>query len=257
MTDYEPGTPSWVDLGSPDPDVSARFYGELFGWEANRSPEPEAGGYLLMTLRGKRVAGIGPLMAEGQPPVWTTYISVADADAVAASVPEAGGNVVMPPMDVMDQGRMALFADPAGAVFGVWEPRSHRGAELVNEPGALCWNELMTRDVDGARAFYPAVFGWGTETTPMGGTDYTVVKVGDRSVAGMIAAMPEMPAEVPSHWSVCFAVADTDATLAQATELGAQVAAPAMDIEGVGRFAALTDPLGAPFGVLAMPEAAA
>ena len=150
---HDPGTPSWVDLGSPDLDASKTFYGELFGWEAVTSPEPEAGRYTMFTLKGRNVAGVGPLMGEGQPPAWSTYITVEDADATVSTAKDAGANVFLESMDVLDAGRMAVFSDPAGAVICVWQPRAHQGAELVGEAGAMCWHELATRDVEGAKAF--------------------------------------------------------------------------------------------------------
>ncbi|HEX9993512.1 MAG TPA: VOC family protein [Acidimicrobiales bacterium] len=253
MTEYQPGTPSWVDLSAPDPDAAARFYGELLGWQAHPSPEPEAGGYVMMTLRGHNVAGIGPIMAEGQPPAWATYVSTADADATAAAVRDAGGAVVMEPMDIMQEGRLAIFADPGGAVFGVWQPRNHKGAGLVNEPGSLCWNELLTRDVEGAKTFYGAVFGWEFNTQSMGPMDYTVVMLGDRGIAGMMDMTGQLPDQVPPHWGVYFAVDDTDATMAKVQELGGSVTAGPMDIPDVGRMAALADPHGAAFNVLQFP----
>src|SRR2546423_8521162 len=161
MTTYAPGTPCWVDLGSPDLDGSIEFYGSLLGWEVPESENAEqTGGYRIATSRSKSAAGMMPLMQEGQPPAWTTYVSVEDADATAQKVTEAGGQAFAEPMDVMDLGRMAVFADPAGAVFGIWQPGSFPGAEVVNEPGAFSWNELNTRDPEPAKSFYPQAIGW-------------------------------------------------------------------------------------------------
>src|SRR4051812_44061900 len=161
VSEYAPGTPSWVDLASPDPDASARFYGGLFGWEAtDPGPVEESGGYRMLQRDGRNVAGLGPTQGEGQPAMWTTYVSTDDAEAVAAKVREAGGRVMMDPFDVLGAGRMAVFVDPAGAYISVWQPQDHHGADVVNEPGSLCWNELATRDIDQAKAFYGAAFGW-------------------------------------------------------------------------------------------------
>ena len=140
---YAPGTPSWVDLASPDVERSIAFYGDLFGWDAPELP-PEAGGYRMFESGGVPVAGCGPIMMQGQPPAWTTYVSVADADAAVARVTVAGGTVLAPPMDVLDAGRMAVFSDTTGAACAVWQPRRHPGAGLVNQSGALVWNELST-----------------------------------------------------------------------------------------------------------------
>ncbi len=161
MPEYAPGTPSWVELSSPNTDAATEFYGQLMGWSATEpGPEDETGGYRMFQQDGKNIAGLMGHMQEGQPTAWVTYISVADAEETAAKVKAAGGTVMMEPMDVMDIGRMALFADPTGAVFGVWQPKSFTGADLVNEPGSLCWNEVLTRDAGAGKAFYPAVFGW-------------------------------------------------------------------------------------------------
>jgi len=248
MSSYGDGVPSWIDLASTDVEASKAFYTALFGWEANPVPDPEAGGYTLFTLRGKQVAGVGPVMTPGQPPAWMTYINESDADGTVKKITDAGGSLVMPPMDVMDQGRMALFADPAGAVLGIWQPAAHTGAQLVNEPGAYCWSELATRDPDGARAFYTAALDW-EAGEPMAPMQYTEFKVGGQSVAGMFPIGDTMPADMPSYWGMYIAVADCDATVAAATTLGASVVAPAMDIP-IGRFAGLKDPQGAPFSVI-------
>ena len=253
MEQYEHGVPSWVDVGSPDVDATVAFYSALFGWDVPEGP-PETGGYRIATLRGKTVAGVGPQMNPG-PPAWSTYVNVANADEVIGRVKDNGGTVLMEPMDVMDVGRMAFFADPAGAVIGVWQPGSHPGAGLVNEPGTYCWSELMTTDVDGAAKFYGAVFGWGAEGAgpPGGPVMYTEWKVGGRSVGGMMAKPDTMPAEIPPYWGVYFAVADADATVAKIEELGGSVMMGPEDIEP-GRFAVASDPTGAVFSILELKE---
>src|SRR4051794_894002 len=157
------------------------------------------------------VAGLGPLMAEGQPPAWSSYVSVTDADATAAKARDAGGSIVVEPMDVMDVGRFAFVADPAGAVIGLWQPRIHTGAEIVNEPVSLAWNELNTRDVEASKPFYAAVFGWDAETSQMGDVEYTTWKLDSKPVGGMIAISEQVPEHVPPHWLAYFSVADTDA----------------------------------------------
>jgi predicted enzyme related to lactoylglutathione lyase len=248
MPEYAPGTPSWVELSSPDTDASAAFYEALLGWSATEpGPVEQTGGYRMFQQDGLNVAGLMGHMQEGQPTAWSTYISVADADETARAVAAAGGSVVVEPMDVMDIGRMAFFADPAGAVFGIWQPRTFAGADLVNEPNSLCWNEVLTRDADAGRAFYPAVFGWAAGRPAFEGApeSYTVWELDGRPVGGMMKMTDEhFPADVPSHWEVCFAVADCDATLARARELGATVTLEAMDMP-IGRFAGVIDPQGA------------
>jgi predicted enzyme related to lactoylglutathione lyase len=248
---YDHGVPSWVDLGSDDVSAAKDFYRGLFGWNTPEGP-PEAGGYAVCDLNGKTVAGLGPNMNPAAPPHWSTYVNVDNADDTVAKVEANGGMVYMPPMDVMEAGRMAVFADPAGAAIGLWQPHQHMGAQLVNEPGTYCWSELMTDDLAGSKAFYKAVFGWEAETQgPEGPGGYTEWKVGGRSVGGMMAKPEQMPADAPSFWGVYFAVADTDASVALSQELGASVMMSPMDIEP-GRFALLIDPVGAMFNVLAL-----
>lgn len=250
-TSYTPGTPCWVDLGAPDIDAAAAFYGGLFGWSIEEGENAEqTGGYRQAELRGKPVCGVMPLMQEGQPPAWTTYVSVEDADATAAKVREAGGSVLAEPMDVMDLGRMAIFADPTGAVVGIWQPGSFVGAELVNEANTLSWNELNTRDTGAAKDFYAAVFGWSYEDMEVENVGtYTGLKVGENTVGGMLDITGRVPDEVPAHWLTYFAVEDTDATLEKLKELGGGVSFGPVDIVA-GRFAVVTDPLGAVFAVI-------
>jgi predicted enzyme related to lactoylglutathione lyase len=252
-TSYEPGTPSWVDLASPDLAVSAAFYGALFGWEAH-DQGAEAGHYHTFEKDGVPVAGAGPIMMEGQPPAWTTYVSVTDADATIAKVKAAGGTVFVEPMDVLDVGRMAVFADPTGAAAAIWRPRQHIGAGLVNEPGALVWNELSTRDLAAATAFYREVFGWEAASSDATGMEYTEWKLNGEVIAGMMAMPAEVPAEVPAYWLTYFGTADCDATVAQATGDGATLMVGPIDIP-IGRFAVLSDPTGAVFAVIALAAA--
>ena len=251
VTRYPAGTPSWVDLGSPDPDASATFYGELFGWTVEEAgPVEETGGYRMCRLGDKYVAGLGPLMGEGQPPSWTTYISVDDADATTSKVTEAGGQVLVAPMDVLTAGRMAVLMDSVGAAFSIWQPGEHIGAQLVNEPGTLCWNELTTRDADAAKSFYAHVFGWTWQRMDPEGPEYWLIQVGDRPSGGLMPMIgDEWPADLPSHWMTYFAVDDTDASAARVTELGGSVSVPPTDIPP-GRFAVVNDPHGAVFSIL-------
>lgn len=252
FSSYDPGVPSWVDLSSPDVAASKEFYGALFSWEA---PDlgPEAGGYALFQKSGKNVAGIGPIMMEGQPAAWTSYVNVESADDTVAKAKGAGATVFVEPMDVLQSGRMAIFADPTGVAIGIWQPREHFGADLANEVGSFCWNELQTRDTAAATTFYSSVFGWQANPLEMGGMSYTEWKLGDRSVGGMMDMPEPVPAEVPAHWLVYFAVDDCDATVAAASARGATTLAPPMDIPP-GRFSVLADPAGAVFSLLKMAE---
>jgi predicted enzyme related to lactoylglutathione lyase len=255
-TSYTPGTPSWVDLSSPDVDASAAFYAALFGWTFTPAePVEEAGGYGMFTLDGHNVAGMGPKQDPSMPTVWMTYVTTADAEATIAKIQAAGGGVHMPPMAIFDAGSMAVVGDASGAAFALWQPDQHIGAQLVNAPGALVWNELNVRDTAGVADFYAAAFGWQADTADMGGGFmYTTWTLPDGPPVGGMIQMPEgAPIEVPAFWATYFGVADTDATIEQAVGLGAKVIAPAMDIP-IGRFAYLMDPQGAVFAVIQMHE---
>jgi predicted enzyme related to lactoylglutathione lyase len=255
-TSYAPGTPCWVDLATPDIEGAERFYGELFGWEIpERVDSHEMGGYRRAILNGKDVAGVMPLMQEGQPSLWTTYISVDYADPISRAIQENGGTMIAAPMAVKDFGRLALFTDPQGAFFGIWEPADFAGAELVNERAAFGWAELGTRDPEAAKQFYPAVFGWETNDLPMeGGGAYTEWLVDGRQVGGMLDMRGRVPDEVPPHWLVYFGSVDTDEAVAKVKELGGDLMFGPIDIEP-GRLAVVKDPFGAFFAVMAPSQA--
>jgi predicted enzyme related to lactoylglutathione lyase len=245
-TSYLPGTPSWVDLGSPDPEAAAAFYGGLFGWSVEASPDPAAGGYRMAMLRGQPVAGIGPQMNADMPPFWTVYVTVADADAAVAAATGNGATAVVPPMDVLDVGRMAILQDPVGSFVALWQPRAHQGAGIVNEPGTFTWNELATTDVGKARDFYTATFGWGISEEGTSDTAVIFTLAGEVLCGAHTAGDGEFPA-----WSVWFAVEDCDASAAKAAELGGTILVPPND-RGFGRGAVIADPHGAVFGIGAM-----
>jgi predicted enzyme related to lactoylglutathione lyase len=246
---YAPGTPMWVDHTSGDLQASVRFYSDLFGWQAQDMGE-EAGHYTMYTSNGKVVAADTPPMSPGTPPSWSTYISTANAEETARKVDAAGGKTLVAPMQVMDQGSMGVFMDPTGAVFAVWQPAAMHGAELVNQPVSFSWNELATRDLDAAKTFYGRVFDWGVKSNKMpDGSEYVEWQVAGRSVGGGTGMGSMYPPQVPPHWLVYFTVANTDATLKKAQDLGARVMTPAMDIPQ-GRFAVLADPQGAAFAII-------
>ena len=242
------GTPSWIDLGSPDVDASVKFYGDLFGWTADPG-SPEFGGYRMLRSGGKQVAGVGPLMNPQQPPAWTTYVSVDDAKATSEKAKKAGGQVLVETMQVGDAGSMAILQDPTGAVFGLWQPDQHKGAELFNTPVSLTWNELSTRDPEAAKRFYSAVFGWDPHTHGEGSEAYTEWHLSGKSIGGMMQTPAQVPAAVPPYWLSYFTVSDTEATVKKAQDLGAQVLVPPTTIPQ-GVFAVLTDPAGAAFAVI-------
>ncbi|MFI6503443.1 VOC family protein [Nonomuraea typhae] len=250
---YDPGVPCWVDLSTTDVAAAVDFYSDVLGWRAEMIDDPAAGGYGQFYTGDKVVAGVGPLQAEGMPPVWNMYVSTDGAAAVADRVKNAGGAVVAEPFPVFDEGTMGVFQGPDGSVFSVWQPGNHHGAALVNEPGAFCWNELATRDVEAATGFYRSVFGWEPQTSSMGEFEYTEWHNGGRSIAGMMAISPDYPPQVPSHWMSYFSVADLDATLARAREKGATVVVDKVEAPP-GPFSILTDPQGAAFAVIQLHE---
>jgi predicted enzyme related to lactoylglutathione lyase len=272
---YLPGVPCWVDTAQPDPEAAVDFYGGLFGWEFEDTVPAEAPGhYFIGRLQGRDVAAIGSQNEAAPPtPVWNTYICVESADDAAEKVKSAGGAIVSEPFDVQDAGRMAVFADPNGAVFSAWQARDFKGAQLVNDPGTWSWSDLNTRDMDASRDFYSAVFGWEADTTEEGG--YAMLRrpgygdfleqsdpdlrkrltaekapPGFEDVVGWMVQMTseQFSDDTPSHWGITFGVEDTDATVDRAGELGAKVLVPPMDVPPI-RLAVLADPQGAVFSV--------
>ena len=260
MTSYAHGVPSWIDLATPDPAGAKEFYAALFGWNYDDQPtDPEPGPdtvqYTMADIDGHAAAGMMQLSAEmaesGMPPVWTMYVSVDDIDATVAKVEPAGGSVMQPPMDVMSAGRMAVVADPAGAVFCMWEAREHIGAGIVNEHGAFSWCELITPDPAAVAPFYNAVFGWTAQTAPMPTGAYTVFTVEGGNENGIAGAMAPPTEGMPPNWGVYFTVDDAAKTVATARTLGAQVLMDATEMPGVGTLATLMDPTGAVFSIMA------
>lgn len=205
---------------------------------------------MMATLGGRNVAGLGPQQNPDAPPYWTTYVSVEDAEKTASIAAQNGATIVVEAFDVLDAGRMSVLVDPVGAAISLWQPLNHIGAQVVNEPGALAWNELTVRDADAAKTFYGEVFGWEAWSDPAAPPGaYFEFKLSGKSIAGMMPMTDEWPAEMPSHWMTYFATGDTDATAAKATELGGAVPVPPTDIPP-GRFAVLNDPHGAVFSVI-------
>ncbi|MFC7529420.1 VOC family protein [Actinoplanes sp. GCM10030250] len=250
MTGPSPGVPNWVDLASADVEGAIRFYTTLFGWTAEVSGD-DFGGYTTFLLNGLPVAGAGPLFGEGQQTAWSTYFAADDADLVAARVEAAAGKVLVPPFDVMDQGRMAAFLDPAGAPFSAWEAGMMRGAEVFDLPGALTWAELNTRDLEGAMAFYGAVFGWTFRDAHVSGLPYVIGERNRTSVAGIqLMVGSAWPDDLPPHWLVYFAVTDCDAAAEHAYALGGRIVHQPTSIS-VGRYALVEDPQGGTFAILA------
>lgn len=251
MTKYEHGVFNWVDLSAKDMRAANDWYGELFGWTADVQDTHGGPPYSLCALGEKSVAGMGQLSPEmqaaGVPPTWNTYIAVDDAAATAAKVTEHGGQVVMPVMDVMNAGKMAVFADPQGVTFCIWQADQHIGAERVNEPGSFSWTELVTPDIEAARAFYGQVFGWTLKATDFGGMTYHLIQVGDRDIGGVVPLDGEPGQEglVP-HFMVYFTVENAEASMKKVKATGGTVLVPPTTIP-VGTFSVVADPQGAVF----------
>ncbi|MEV1018749.1 VOC family protein [Streptomyces sp. NPDC050264] len=255
-----PSAPCWADLSTPDADAARLFYEALFGWRSRPVEAPCADGYSMFALDaedGHLVAGIGPVADQRQPAAWLPYFQSSGIDAVTARVGGNGGRVVAGPMPVLEQGRLAVCQDAAGAEFGLWEPLAHAGFEAVNVPSSFCWFELLTRDGPRAVDFYQSVLGWGTRQRSFGeGARYTEWTVADEAFGGMVdMSTGEFPPEVPSHWNLYVAVDAPDATAARCQELGGRVLVAPTTLP-TGRFAILADPQGAAFSVMHFTEPA-
>ncbi|MEU9580342.1 VOC family protein [Streptomyces chilikensis] len=253
-TAFVPGSPNWIDLGTPDLDGATAFYGGLFGWRF-RSAGPDAGGSGFFTSGGRTVAGGTELPAGAAPPSWTVYFRSDDVDATARAVRKTRGRVVVEPGDVTGKGRTAVLADPMRAPFGVRQPGTPAGLDVAGEDGALCWVELHTTDVAGAAGFYHSVLGWETSSVAFPGGRYTCVNpagAGEEGTFGGVVGPVGDPVEAGggSYWLPYFAVADVDAVAGRARERGGAVRLEPTDVAGVGRTARLADPCGARFAVL-------
>jgi predicted enzyme related to lactoylglutathione lyase len=272
--EYPAGVPCWVDIEHTDAEAAVAFYGDVFGWEFDdRVPDDSEGHYFVAKLRGRDIAAVGQIAEGESTPAWNTYIAVASADETAAKAKDVGGSIVKEPFDLLDLGRIAVLADRSRAVFRVWQAIGHNGAQLVNEPGTWNFSELNTRDPEGAKAFYGAVFGWETSTLGTDGNDsgfWRVPGYGDflaqgdpdvrerqagvgapegfeDAVAWLVPMTSEQfPDDTPSHWSITFAVDDADAIADRAAKLGGKVLLPPTDAPWV-RMAVLSDPQGAVF----------
>ncbi|MGQ0837893.1 VOC family protein [Actinokineospora sp.] len=241
------GTPCWVDLGT-DVERASAFYSGLFGWKVEVGG-PEVGGYANCFVGDKRVAGMGPLQDEAQQSTWTTYLSTSDADAGVERIKDAGGQVLVEVMDVLDFGRMVIAADSTGATFGLWQAGTHHGVQLANEHGALTWNEHMSGDLDGAKAFYRKAFDYVYEEVG-GPLSYVTISLaeGEDSVGGMGG----VDGGSAASWSVYFNVDDVDAAAAKVVELGGSVVDTPEDTP-FGRMGTFTDDQGAVFKMITAP----
>ena len=247
-----PGSVCWVELRTHHPEEAKEFYAALFGWDFDDTVFGSDEAYSVGHKNGRDAAALCRLPArvleQGVTPYWLCYFSVPSADEAVARANALGGTSVVAPFDAPDHGRMALVRDPSGATFAVWQAIRHHGIGVVDEPGSLCWSEIMTHDVDQAATFYTGLFSWKTRKWP-GPVDYTIFRRGQASVAGMIALSGPLQA-MPSQWMVHFAVADCDASAAATLRLGGSVLIAPSDLVNVGRYALLRDPHGVPFCVL-------
>jgi uncharacterized protein len=245
-TGYEPGTFCWVDVQTSDPPAAKQFYTALFGWDYEDFPTGDERSYSIARIEGRDVAAIAPLPAGGLPPHWNCYVSVTDAAQTAARARELGATIVRDAGDVGDSGRLAVLQDPDGALLALWQPGEHFGASLVNEHGALCWNDLLSPDPGASAGFYRELFGWEIAEVPGSDGAYWGIANGAIRNGGIMAAPPGAhPA-----WNLYFAVPDADAAVARAGELGGETVMEPMDVPA-GRFAVLRDPEGAVFSVAA------
>ncbi|WP_328399791.1 VOC family protein [Streptomyces sp. NBC_00390] len=255
-TDFVPGSPCWIDLGAPDVEAAAAFYGAVFGWQAQPLGD-ETGDYKAFRLDGKAVGAIGRLTEEGARPAWMTYFNTPDIDATVKAVTHAGGSVRTAPSEASDEGRFAQLTDPQGAQFAVWQAGSYPGLQLTDAPGSLVWIELYTTDAAAAQSFYNTVFGWTGQDMELPGGEGAYTMLTPKSLPqerrfGGLMAVPEMftAGEKQPYWHPVFGSADCDATVALVRENGGQVSMGPEDAEGVGRLAVCNDPAGAEFVVL-------
>ena len=239
------GTFCFGELNTHDVELAQRFYGSVLGWNAVDAPTPDAG-YRLFQLRGQDVAGLR--LAKGATR-WVPYLGVDNVDRVVARAQELRASLVSAPFDVSGLARKALVTDPAGGVVGLWEPRGHDGAALLDQPGSMWWAELLTRDVQSAKSFYAALLGWKAVDTLKYGIHYSVFKLGDASVAGLLPIRADW-GPVSPYWQILFAVEDCDAAVERATSAGGSLVFGPNDIPNAGRAAIISDPGGAIFVVM-------
>jgi uncharacterized protein len=247
--------PVWTDLSTSDPEGARKFYSAVFGWKVEVNPDPQYGGYALAKIAGKDVAGIGPKQMDEAPTAWTVYIGTANAAETAKKAEAAGAKIIAPVMEVGDQGHMAIIQDPSGAYLGLWQAGKMQGSESSGS-SSMGWAELNARGFDKAEPFYKKLFGWGEKKTPASAenpTEYTEFQAGGESIAGGMEMNPMVPAEVPSYWMVYFNVDNVDKAFDKVIAEGGKEMLSPQDMPG-GRFAIVSDPQGASFGLLKMEE---
>ena len=250
-TAWPPGTPCWIDLAVNDISQASAFYTGLFGWFVQPGP-PEAGGYAMCLKDDRPVAGIGPKQGPGTPAAWTAYLASDNLDETVSKIKTAGGLTLMEPLEVMDVGRMAVAADPGGAVFGLWQAQAAYRGGPGQRPGSLCWNENISRAYDQNQAFYQAVFGYEYGDLSADGYDNATLKLNGTEVGGIGETGSSAPADEPAHWSTYFGAADTDAAARAASAAGGRVIQPPRD-SPYGRIAVVADDQGATFSLISPP----
>jgi len=240
---YEPGMFCWIELATNDAAAAKSFYPSVFGWKINDIPIPDGSVYTMLQVDGHDLGAL--YENKDHPPAWNSYVNVNSVDESAQRAQENGANVIAQPFDVMDVGRMAVIADPTGASLCLWQRGRHIGATIRGEFNTLCWNELMTSDIERAREFYKTLFGWNLKVSP----EYTEISVGPTGIGGMMQITPEMKG-MPAAWTPYFAVSDCDATVDNIKSLGGRVYMGPHEIPNVGRFAVCADPQGAMFNII-------
>lgn len=254
VTKYPHGTFSWADNSSTDPDKAKAFYEALFGWSKFDIPIDDKHTYTMFQLQGDNVAALSDMLPEGVPSLWFNYVTVDEVDPLAEVVTSNGGTIVHGPWDVFDSGRMLHIQDPTGAHLGLWQAMTHIGAGVINCPGAMCWNELLTWDSAAAKSFYATLLGWEYDDMDVGGAQvHIILNRGRRN--GLIMQMDESFGDMPSLWQPYFAVADIDASVASAENLGGTIVIPKTEAPGAGHFAYLSDPAGAHFYIIQLIQA--
>jgi predicted enzyme related to lactoylglutathione lyase len=245
-TSYQPGEFCWSELSTSDATAATRFYTSFLGWKANEIPMgPDQPPYVMLLAGDRDAAAL--YQSKDAHPHWNVYIAVANVDETAKKAKSLGAKILQEPFDVMDLGRMATIQDPQGAAFCVWQAAKSIGARVQNEHGAMCWNELYTNDIEGARKFYSDLFGWKLKVSP----EYTEVHAGSAGVGGMMQIRPDMQG-IPPNWMPYFMVDDCDAAVNTAKKGGGAAHHGPMDIEGIGRFAVMGDPQGAGFALITL-----
>ena len=247
-SEYGRGVFCWIDLATSDTDAAEAFYEALFGWDYDERDAGDGQGYTMAKANGLVAAGLMGLIDDG-PPRWQSYISVDSAVDTVDSAEAAGATIIMAPTDVGTAGRMAVIQDPSDAVVSIWEAGVRRGAEVVNEPGALCWNDLMTHDVGKAVNFYREVFGWELDAVEGAPGERQSIRVGKTLNGGMAEIPDQMGSQMPPNWLACFAVDDVEAMRHAAQEHGGRAVTDVLDLP-TGRFVVVIDPQGAAFGII-------